>query len=254
MPEAFAHDWTEPDPALPGRLVAAASASLSLRQRSSFFVWTQTSLQPLLPHQLLVCALEQQGDWHADVFNSVPLSMGLSDRLLALRQPAWLQLFTQWRQTPLCLPCSELQGEMGRELQHSGFTQLMLHGVAAPGRAQRAEAWFLWGSTGAPYSTQQRQLAAWLMPHLHAAWRQVQAPTPAPLQQTDAPTGITAREQQILGLLCQGLSNQAIAQRLDLSALTVKNHVQKLLRKLRASNRAQAVAMAMAQRLVPISP
>jgi DNA-binding CsgD family transcriptional regulator len=41
------------------------------------------------------------------------------------------------------------------------------------------------------------------------------------------------------------MSNQQIGVKLGISALTVKNHVQKILRKLGASNRAQAVAIAM---------
>lgn len=42
-----------------------------------------------------------------------------------------------------------------------------------------------------------------------------------------------------------GKSNQAISNELGISALTVKNHVQKILRKLGAANRAQAVAKAL---------
>jgi len=252
MPGTLAHDWTEPDPALPERMVAVAAASLGLRQRAAFFVWAQTQMQGLLPHQLLVCAVEQQGQWRADVFNSLPLPAALGQRLQDLRQPAWLALQRQWRQAPLAIAVAELPDELAAALGQAGLAQLLLHGAAAPGRAQRAEAWFLWARAGAAYTQGHRQLAAWLMPHLHAAWRQVQAAGQRLAEPGDAASGITAREQQILALLCLGLSNQAIAQRLDLSALTVKNHVQKLLRKLRASNRAQAAAMAMAQRLVSV--
>ena len=48
----------------------------------------------------------------------------------------------------------------------------------------------------------------------------------------------------------EGKSNQQIGDQLGISVLTVKNHVQKILRKLGASNRAQAVAMAMTQNLL----
>jgi DNA-binding CsgD family transcriptional regulator len=59
------------------------------------------------------------------------------------------------------------------------------------------------------------------------------------------PAGITEREREILRWVRDGLSNQQISQQLGISALTVKNHVQKILRKLGAANRAQAVAKAM---------
>ena len=49
----------------------------------------------------------------------------------------------------------------------------------------------------------------------------------------------------MLALITRGLSNQQISEKLGISALTVKNHVQKILRKLGAANRAQAVAKAM---------
>jgi DNA-binding CsgD family transcriptional regulator len=49
------------------------------------------------------------------------------------------------------------------------------------------------------------------------------------------------------------MSNQQIGVKLGISALTVKNHVQKILRKLGASNRAQAVAIAMTQDMLGAS-
>jgi DNA-binding NarL/FixJ family response regulator len=59
------------------------------------------------------------------------------------------------------------------------------------------------------------------------------------------PSPITEREREILIWVRDGLSNQQISEKLGISALTVKNHVQKILRKLGAANRAQAVAKAM---------
>jgi DNA-binding CsgD family transcriptional regulator len=61
---------------------------------------------------------------------------------------------------------------------------------------------------------------------------------------------VTVREQQILRWVREGLSNQEIAEVLAISPLTVKNHVQKILRKLNAGNRAQAVALALARHLI----
>lgn len=52
---------------------------------------------------------------------------------------------------------------------------------------------------------------------------------------------LTAREQDILPLLREGLSNKVIAQRLGVGEVTVKTHVSNLLRKLKVKNRAQAI-------------
>lgn len=52
---------------------------------------------------------------------------------------------------------------------------------------------------------------------------------------------LTAREQDILPLLREGLPNKVIAQRLGVGEVTVKTHVSNLLRKLKVKNRAQAI-------------
>jgi len=55
---------------------------------------------------------------------------------------------------------------------------------------------------------------------------------------------LTARELEVLGLLAEGLSGEAIATRLYLSPNTVRNHVQNLLPKLGAHSRLEAVSIA----------
>ena len=61
---------------------------------------------------------------------------------------------------------------------------------------------------------------------------------------------LTPREQQILQWIYHGKSNIEIGMILEISPLTVKNHVQKTLRKLNVLNRTQAVGKALALRIV----
>jgi DNA-binding NarL/FixJ family response regulator len=55
---------------------------------------------------------------------------------------------------------------------------------------------------------------------------------------------LTGREREILGLIAQGYSNSAIAQRLTLSLKTVANHVSNIFSKLQVADRAQAIIRA----------
>jgi len=55
---------------------------------------------------------------------------------------------------------------------------------------------------------------------------------------------LTAREQEILALLAQGLTNSAIAERLSLSTKTVRNRVSDIFSKLHVSDRAEAIIKA----------
>jgi DNA-binding CsgD family transcriptional regulator len=54
-------------------------------------------------------------------------------------------------------------------------------------------------------------------------------------------TGLTAREVEVLRIMTTGASNREIARRLHLSHSTVKTHVERILAKLGATNRVQAV-------------
>ena len=56
------------------------------------------------------------------------------------------------------------------------------------------------------------------------------------------PSGLSEREQEILGLAARGLSNQEIAEALTISINTVKTHFRNILDKLHLKSRSQAAA------------
>ena len=67
---------------------------------------------------------------------------------------------------------------------------------------------------------------------------------------TDPEITLTQRELQVLRHLALGLSNKEIAQSLEISVETVKEHVQHLLRKMDATDRTQAAVWAVRHGLV----
>jgi len=66
----------------------------------------------------------------------------------------------------------------------------------------------------------------------------------------DAEVPLTQRESEVLRQLACGLTNKEIAQALDISSETVKEHVQHILRKIGVSDRTQAAAWAVRKELV----
>jgi len=55
--------------------------------------------------------------------------------------------------------------------------------------------------------------------------------------------GLTRREQQLVQMISRGLTNKEIASQLNLSEQTVKNHIHRILRKLGATSRLDAVEL-----------
>ena len=87
-----------------------------------------------------------------------------------------------------------------------------------------------------------------------AAGESIIAPARLTALVTRAPGGasdLTPREIEIISLMTEGLPNKVIATRLDLRLNTVRNHVQRILHKLGAHSKLEAVAAARRRGLLP---
>jgi DNA-binding NarL/FixJ family response regulator len=74
---------------------------------------------------------------------------------------------------------------------------------------------------------------------------------PLPSVHARTQLGLTNRQQQLVGLISEGLSNKEIANRLQLAEQTVRNHVHHMLRKLGATHRLAVVDICRTEGIIP---
>ncbi len=252
-------------------LVRMLEGSLQVRRRYQFFVWTQSHLHALIPHTALACGSyqRQRKVIGFEAFYSVVLSADAINalthnggELVRAAAAAWMQ----GRGSALALDFADLSNEAAqREAAllrlETGCNGVLVHGVARPQRPSEIESLYLLLRPGGSDDARALMHLELVLPTLQMAWqrvlaseRELRAPPSAPTttrrSPAHAPQAITAREVQILSWVRLGCNNQQIGEQLAISPLTVKNHVQKILRKLGAANRAQAVALAMTSNLL----
>jgi DNA-binding NarL/FixJ family response regulator len=78
-------------------------------------------------------------------------------------------------------------------------------------------------------------------------WRQMRSSSRAPAREV----ALSGRELQILASAAEGLTNQAIARRLDVTHKTIENHKARIFAKLGARNQAEALSIAIGRGLFP---
>jgi transcriptional regulator EpsA len=252
-------------------IVSTVEAASQVLLRSQFFVWTQSQMQALLPHRVLACGAYDRTRRRVlfNVFNSIWLP---PDALIALGDEsspflsaivsAWLGGGNQPLVIDLRLVTAEAAPIAALLREQADVQRLLAHGITRPRRPHEIESFFLFADSGSSETGRLKSSIELMLPFLHVAWRRVVCtdaaagpadPAALVALRRDAARSnmlVTGRECQILEGVRDGKSNREIAEALGLSPLTVKNHVQKILRKLGASNRTQAVTHAMASGLL----
>lgn len=231
----------------------AVEASMAVHSRQQFFVWTQSSVQGLVPHQILICGVRDSGG-----------------PALALQHFSASRYFRQPQFDVVSDPVHGLVPCLGAALQSSDEVVVSpsndtraahkaLHDLVADNELQNLAARLVMGAHGevaALYAFSRvsldldaglRHAVQILIPHLHHTFVRVlhnERDQQQTLQVRDTRV-VTRRQQEILLLIKDGKTNSEIADVLACSQWTVKNHIQNILRRLDSSSRAHAISRAM---------
>jgi len=240
---------------------------VSVRRHIDLMRWLQGEVQQFLPHDILVAAW---GDFHLglihyDVVSAMPgvrsenastesitsLLTGLFDRWIAQdRKPFSLHAGDQgfnWVGSALDGSTTEAMRTMRSSL---------IHGISD--QRGRHDCLYVLFNTSPQRNRRERTALKFLLPYIDSALRQVElmphqyaSITPAV---PDAPAGteadpaagsdtvLSAREAEIMKWVALGKTNIEIGSILNVSSFTVKNHMQRIFKKLDVFSRAQAVS------------
>ena len=245
--------------------------SLTVRRHLDLFHWLHGDFQNFLPHDILITAW---GDFnlglvHMDVVSKMPgIRTTEVDRQDIL--PFLLARFKRWIDSERVALSTQINDQTFQFKSGKPETDLekaimqmrtcLVQGI----KDERGRHDCLYVALSSSQKVDQRASHAMelLLPYIDTALRQV---AHLPVQYPDLPElkseidtgedalespsmqergepGLSLREQEIMHWVCMGKTNPEIGQILDISYFTVKNHLQRMFRKLDVMNRAQAVA------------
>lgn len=239
-------------------LVMTIEKALEVQTRAQFFLWAQGALQGFLAHEALWCA---HGDiagmrLRVESFSRAVPSARLESQVADPADGLLPRLVDDWLRGG-CVPrvySRESSEQTGRrqliaDLQRAGFDHVMAHGVKEI-QGDHGSFFVFAGMEHLP-DARDAYVLQLLQPHLHLALHRMLPHTEGRTGTEVAPTLLLSkREIQVLHWVRNGKTNHEIGQILGISAPTVKNHLQKIMRKLNVSNRAQAVGKSATLRLV----
>jgi transcriptional regulator EpsA len=238
--------------------------STELRSHFDLMLWLQGEMQEYLPHDILVAGW---GSFeHKEIeFDIISPITGVRSRFADRESMTELLrgLFEKWlhfKKRPYILK-SGLNGFMphGHEKSDTVNNALrsmhwsMVHGIVD--KRGKHECLYAAFSASKPPAENQLSVLAAVMPYIDTALRQItHLPKQVIMTVQDAGanvasrvdindlSGLSQRETEVLQWVAKGKTNIEIASILQISAFTVKNHMQRVLQKLNVNNRAQAVS------------
>ncbi|MBV8503823.1 MAG: helix-turn-helix transcriptional regulator [Paucibacter sp.] len=268
-------------------LVRAIENGLYVRLLRQLFTWSQGAFGALLPHGLMVCAHLDEDDrvLRMECLNAVPRDAESLRRLCDAEQGLVVRIVRHCRQFGLlgyrahvepidgqshpaetgvacdyeADPTPQSYAASLADLQHSlGRERLRNALVGGTERLYGGATFFAFFEMPSAPTERHEFFLHLLVPHLHQAFLRIIANSEMLGQGTGVvhrpispQSPLTARELEVMSYLLVGKTNVEIGMILGLSSLTIKNHLQKIYRKLSVSNRVQAMARAHELKILP---
>lgn len=237
------------------RFVRAVESSLKVRSKSQFFLWAQGAVHGVLPHSMLICACGGAPEFPVvERFSERPVADREFEEMCRGSDGLLAQVIEWWRDGgdgPRLLGAADDEHEplFKPALKRYNIDNIAVHGTLDLKR--NVTSFFTFSGIPGRLNRRHAYILELLLPHLHATMLRVvqnDGPNEAPVKLLKH--CLTGREVEVLRWIQRGKRNSEIGTALGISALTVKNHVQNVLRKLGVQNRAQAVAKGYALRIL----
>lgn len=225
-------------------------SSLKITTPEQFCAWAQGDLQYIFPHEMLVCGLGLVEKSDAKIHQLI--TCNFPDKYIQnLNKTGKLNsipVLLKWVKTkrPVLIETSaKVESSPWLEIaQRYGIENLAAHGQNDFNSTSTS--YFCFSNIPGKLTPRHAVLLNMLIPHLHVALVRALKGIKIPSRKTRVgEIKLTGRQSEILRWLGEGKTNWEIAQVLKISEHTVKNHVQRILIKLKVNTRAQAVAKVM---------
>jgi transcriptional regulator EpsA len=236
------------------RFSDAVEASLGVATRPQFFRWTQSDLLSLIPHEILICGIEDGSRGGLSMHHFSASRYFRQEQFDSIADPLTGLLPIVMAEAESSRPAIIYSPQPGaREddsalrilVESNELKNLAMHLVW--GARGKCDAFYAFSRLPVNLDQQLAYLIELVAPHLHSAFLRVLAmereASVSPSQR--AGRIVTPRQHEILSLIKAGKTNAEIAGLLSCSQWTIKNHVQAILRKLDSNTRSHAIARAM---------
>ena len=234
---------------------------LGVRRHVDLMRWLQGGLQRYIPHDILVAAWGdfRLGVIHYDIVSSIP-NVRSENVLAESISPLLIGLFDRWTvqdRRPFSLNVGQegfswegvaTQGPIADAMK--SMRSSLVHGIND--QRGRHDCLYVFFSCKPKRRKHESQAIKVLLPYIDTALRQVDL-MPNQYAKSNGTTAaleaegvdndsLSDREAEIMKWVAMGKTNGEIGSILNVSSFTVKNHMQRIFKKLDVFNRAQAVS------------